>query len=64
MNRKIAAAWAIIAGVAELIKGIMTMATGKPALGTFDPIDLACYVVGAVLSFNVNRLLNVIKQSQ
>lgn len=64
MNRKIAAAWAIIAGVAELIKGIMTMATGKPALGTFDPIDLACCVVGAVLSFNVNRLLNVIKQSQ
>ena len=40
------------------------MATGKPAFGTFDPIDLACYVVGAVLSFNVNRLLNVIKQSQ
>lgn len=64
LNRKIAAAWALVACGAELIQGIVTMATGKPALGTFDPIDLACYVAGAVLSFNVNSLLYVDKRNR
>lgn len=57
LNRKITAAWTIVACGAELLQGIVTMATGKPALGTFDPVDLACYVAGSLLSFNVNRLL-------
>lgn len=64
LNRRTAVAWAIIACGAELMQGIMTMATGKPALGTFDPIDLACYAAGASLSFNVNKLLYGNKQDK
>ncbi|MBL0124261.1 MAG: hypothetical protein IPP88_16575 [Betaproteobacteria bacterium] len=64
LNRKISAAWAIIACSAELMQGIMKMATGKHALGTFDPVDLACYVFGAILSLNVNRLLYVVQQNK
>jgi hypothetical protein len=59
LNRRVAAAWVILAIGAEAIQGIMTLVTGKPALGTFDPIDLACYVLGGIISFSVNRLLYI-----
>ena len=59
LNRRVAAACAIIAIGAEVIQGIMTLTTGRPALGTFDSRDLACYMLGAGLSLGVNKLLYI-----
>lgn len=57
LNWRVCLVWAAIACGAELIQGLATFATGKAALGTFDPLDLACYLAGALLSFCMNRLL-------
>ncbi len=57
LNRSSVAAWVIIACGAELIQGLLKLVTGQDALGTFDPLDLLCYVVGAIMSFFTNRLL-------
>ncbi len=59
LNRSSVGAWAIIACGAELIQGLLKLATGKGVLGTFDPLDLLCYAVGAIMSFLTNRLLIV-----
>lgn len=44
-------------GAAEMVQGLLLSATGKDVLGRFDPLDLACYLAGAILSFAANRLL-------
>jgi hypothetical protein len=59
LNRTSVAAWAAIAGGAELVQGFLTAATDGDVLGRFDPVDLACYFAGAIISYVVNRLLYV-----
>jgi hypothetical protein len=59
INRSSVAAWLVIACAAELIQGLLKLATGDNVLGTFDPLDLACYVAGSLLSYLNNRLLLV-----
>ncbi|MBK6900986.1 MAG: hypothetical protein IPH09_17585 [bacterium] len=57
LNRTSVAAWVAVAGIAELVQGLLLSATGEDVLGRFDPVDLACYLAGAALSYAVNRLL-------
>lgn len=59
INRSSVAAWLVIACVAESIQGLLKLATGDNVLGTFDLLDLACYVAGASLAYLNNRLLLV-----
>ncbi|MBK9471722.1 MAG: hypothetical protein IPO18_05485 [bacterium] len=59
LNRTSVIAWAGIAMGAEIIQGLLRAVTGKDALGTFDTMDTACYIAGALASFLVNRLLYV-----
>ncbi len=51
------AIWAAIAVGAELVQGLLMVATGEDVMGRFDPVDLASYLAGAILSFIVNPLL-------
>lgn len=44
-------------GGAELVQGLLRAAAGQDVLGRFDPVDLAGYLVGALLSYAGNRLL-------
>ena len=62
LNRTSVAAWAAIGVGAELVQGLLLAATGEDVLGRFDPIDLASYLMGAILSYAVNSLLYSLRQ--
>ncbi|MFN0277074.1 MAG: hypothetical protein ACKVRN_00580 [Pyrinomonadaceae bacterium] len=62
LNRTSVAAWAALGVGAELVQGLLRAATGEDVLGRFDPIDLASYLVGAILSYAVNPLLYAARQ--
>lgn len=57
LNLTSVAALAAIGVGAESVQGLLRAATGEDVLGRFDPIDLASYLMGAILSYAVNQLL-------
>lgn len=57
LNLSCVAFSAAIAVCAEGVQGLLLVVTGGDVMGRFDPLDLASYLAGAVLSYLVNPLL-------